>query len=144
LVPPSLDPVPPERGRAIPSLDLDPADLSVRADTAGGPGGQHANRTRSRVTVELDLRTAVSFDEETRARLREVLGDVVRATSSVSRRQGENRRLAEERLARRLAAALEVRPPRRKTAPSRSAVERRLDAKRRRSSVKRLRTDLDE
>jgi len=143
-VAPSLDPVPTERGRSTPSLDLDPRDLVVRTDTAGGPGGQHANRTRSRVTVELDLRTAVSFDEPTRATLREVFGDVVRATSSVSRRQGENRRLAEERLTRRIAAALEVRAPRRPTSPSRSAVERRLDAKRRRSSVKRLRTDLDE
>ena len=136
--------MPPESGRSTSSLDVDPRDLSVRTDTAGGPGGQHANRTRSRVTVELDLRTAVSFDEATRARLREVFGDVVRATSSASRRQGENRRLAEERLARRLAAALEVRTPRRPTSPSKSAVERRLQAKRRRSSVKRLRTDLDE
>jgi len=133
-----------ERGRSNASLELDPRDLSVRTDTAGGPGGQHANRTRSRVTVELDLRTATSFDEPTRARLREVFGDVVRATSSASRRQGENRRLAEERLERRLAAALEVRTPRRRTAPTRSAVERRLQAKRRRSSVKRLRTELDE
>jgi ribosome-associated protein len=136
--------VPPERGRAAAPLELDPRDLVVRTDTAGGPGGQHANRTRSRVTVELDLRTAVSFDEPSRARLQEVFGDVVRATSSISRRQGENRRLAEERLVRRLSAALEVRTPRRRTAPSKSAVERRLSAKRRRSSVKRLRTDLDE
>jgi len=136
--------VPPERGRSTPPLDLDPRDLTMRTDTAGGPGGQHANRTRSRVTVELDLRTASSFDEPTRARLREVFGDVVRATSSVSRLQGENRRLAEARLARRIAAALEVRTPRRPTAPSKSAVQRRLDAKRRRGSVKRLRTELDE
>ncbi len=113
----------------------------MRTDTAGGPGGQHANRTRSRVTVELDLRTAVSFDEPTRERLRDAFGDVVRATSSVSRRQGENRRLAEERLARRIAAALEVHAPRRRTAPTKGAVERRLEDKRRRSSVKRLRTD---
>jgi ribosome-associated protein len=136
--------VTPERARPTPPLEIDPRDLAMRTDTAGGPGGQHANRTRSRVTVELDLRTASSFDEPTRARLREVFGDVVRATSSVSRLQGENRRLAEARLARRIAAALEVRTPRRPTAPSKSAVQRRLDAKRRRSSVKRLRTDLDE
>jgi ribosome-associated protein len=135
--------VPAERGRSTPPTVFDPRELAVRTDTAGGPGGQHANRARSRVTVELDLRTA-SLDEATRERLRSVFGDVVRSTSSVSRRQGENRRLAEERLTRRVAAALEERTPRRRTAPTRSAVERRLDAKRRRSSVKRLRTELEE
>jgi ribosome-associated protein len=123
---------------------IDPRDLAVRADTAGGPGGQHANRTRSRITVELDLTTASSFDEPTRARLREVFGDVVRASSSASRRQGENRKVAEERLERRVAAALDVPAPRRATKPKTSAVERRLESKRRRSSVKRLRAADDD
>jgi ribosome-associated protein len=122
-------------------VDLD--ELTVRVDTAGGPGGQHANRARSRVTVELDLRTA-SLEPATRARLLEVFGDVVRATSSVSRRQGENRRLAEARLVRRIADALEVAPPRRATRPSRAAKERRLASKRRRSDVKRERATSDD
>jgi ribosome-associated protein len=133
-----------ERERSSPALVFDPRELIVRTDTAGGPGGQHANRTKSRVTVELDLRTATSIDEASRDRLRSVFGDVVRSTSSVSRRQGENRRLAEARLSRRLAAALEVRTPRRRTAPTKGAVERRLASKRRRSTVKKLRTELDE
>jgi ribosome-associated protein len=118
---------------------VDPKDLSIRTDTPGGPGGQHANRAQSRVTVELDLTTASGFDEPTLARLREVFGDVVRASSSASRRQGENRRVAQERLERRVAAALDVPTPRRATKPKTSAVERRLESKRRRSSVKRLR-----
>ena len=124
--------------------ELDVRELVVRVDTAGGPGGQHANRTRSRVTVELDLRTATSFDEPTLARLREVFGDAVRATSSASRRQGENRRLAEERLRRRLAAALDVPVARRATRPSRASNERRLSSKKRRGDLKRRRGDLDE
>jgi ribosome-associated protein len=136
-------------GRSAPhattrAVRLDPTDLAVRVDTPGGPGGQHANRTRSRVTVELDLRTATSFDEETKERLRAVFGDVVRATSSASRRQGDNRRTAEERLVRRVEAALRTPTPRSKTKPSKSSVERRLESKRRRSSVKRLRTELDD
>jgi ribosome-associated protein len=120
---------------------VDPKDLTVRADTAGGPGGQHANRTRSRITVELDLTTATGFDEPTRARLREVFGDAVRASSSASRQQGENRRVAAERLERRVAAALDVPAPRRATKPKTGAVERRLASKRRRSDVKRLRSN---
>jgi ribosome-associated protein len=124
---------------------INPKDLTVRADTAGGPGGQHANRTRSRITVELDLSTATGFDEPTRARLREVFGDVVRASSSASRQQGENRRVAVERLERRVAAALDVPAPRRATKPKTGAVERRLTSKRRRSDVKRLRSsDVDD
>jgi ribosome-associated protein len=132
------------RGASRRGVRIDPSDLSVRVDTPGGPGGQHANRTKSRVTVELDLRTATSFDTDTLARLREVFGNVVRATSSTSRRQADNRRAAEERLTRRVEAALDTPTPRGKTRPSRSSVERRLQDKRRRSSVKRLRTDLDE
>jgi ribosome-associated protein len=121
-----------------------PGDLVVRVDTPGGPGGQHANRTKSRVTVEVDLRTATSFDAATRARLREVFGDVVRATSSASRRQSDNRVAAEERLVRRLEAALHAPTPRTKTKPKRSAVERRLADKKRRGAVKRLRNELDD
>jgi ribosome-associated protein len=142
LHPRSLESVSPV-GRRDPSgadVELDPRDLRIRVDTAGGPGGQHANRTKSRVTVELDLRTA-SLDEPTRARLREVFGDVVRSTSSASRSQADNRRAAEARLGRRLAAALEEQAPRRPTKPSKGAVQRRLESKRRRSSVKRLRGD---
>ena len=134
----------PVTGASHRSVRIDPNDLSVRVDTPGGPGGQHANRTRSRVTVELDLRTATSFGPDALSRLREVFGDVVRATSSTSRSQAGNRRAAEERLVRRIEAALDTPAPRGKTRPSRSSVERRLQDKRRRSSVKRLRTDLDE
>jgi len=123
---------------------INAADLRVRVDTPGGPGGQHANRTRSRVTVELDLRVATSFNETSRARLQEVFGPVVRASSSTSRSQGDNRRAAVERLERRVDAALDVAAPRSPTRPKRSAVERRLEDKRRRSSIKRLRAGPDE
>ncbi len=117
---------------------IDRHDLRVRVDTAGGPGGQHANRTKSRVVVELDLRTA-RLDEDVRARLRSAFGNVVRSTSSTSRSQTENRRRAEERLLARIEDALRVAKARRRTAPSRAAAERRIDEKRRRGSIKRLR-----
>jgi ribosome-associated protein len=125
-------------------VTIDPTDLTVRVDTPGGPGGQHANRTKSRVTVELDLRSATSFDDATRERLREALGDVVRSSSSASRSQADNRRAAEDRLMRKVEVALEHREPRRPTKPSRSSVERRLESKRRRSTVKRSRSDTDD
>lgn len=119
---------------------VDPAELRVRVDTPGGPGGQHANRTKSRVTVELDLRTA-TLEDRVRERLQAVFGNVVRSSSTSSRSQLENRRAAEARLLARIDDALRESPPRRRTAPSRSAVERRLNDKRRRGSIKRLRTE---
>jgi len=132
------------RDRAPEAVRIDPADLAVRVDTSGGPGGQHANRARTRVTVELDLRTATSFDAPTRERLRAALGDVVRSSSSASRSQADNRRAAEERLAHRVAAAMRPAAPRHATRPSRSSVERRLDEKRRRSSIKKMRRERDD
>ena len=129
---------PPER------LRIDPAQLVVRVDTPGGPGGQHANRARTRVTVELDLRTAVGLDDETRERLRAALGDVVRSSSSASRSQADNRRAAEERLTHRIAAALRPAATRHATRPTRSSVERRIDEKKRRSSIKRQRRARDD
>jgi ribosome-associated protein len=119
---------------------IDPRDLRVRVDTAGGPGGQHANRTKSRVTVELDLRTA-SLDEVVRSTLVAAFGNVARSSSSASRSQLDNRRAAEARLRSRIEAALAEEPLRRPTTPTRSASAKRLDEKRRRSQVKRLRGD---
>lgn len=127
-------------GAAATGPVVDLRDLHVRVDTAGGPGGQHANRTKSRVTVELDLRTA-SLDESLRERLRAALGDVVRSTASASRSQADNRRAATDRLLQKVDRALEVRPTRRRTGPTKAAKERRLEEKRRRSSLKRQRAD---
>jgi ribosome-associated protein len=123
---------------------VDPGELVVRVDTPGGPGGQHANRTRSRVTVELHVAASRSLDAAQRARLIEVLGPVVRASSSTSRSQAENRAAAEERLVRRVESALHTQPPRGKTRPTRSSVERRLASKRRRADLKRQRRELDD
>jgi ribosome-associated protein len=128
-------------GRA--AVVIEPRDLKVRVDTAGGPGGQHANRTKSRVTVEIDLRSA-ALEPSVRARLVEAFGSVARSTSSASRSQAENRRTAEERLLGRLATALHEPVERRATKPTRAAVTRRLEAKRRRSSVKRLRGEVSD
>ena len=130
------------RGLSIPT-----AEIEWRATTPGGPGGQHANRTNSRVEVRFDVTRSRALGPHQRARLLERLGPVVRATSAEERSQARNRQLAMDRLARRLAAALRTDKPRRPTAPTRGATERRLHDKRRRADVKRrrrLRGDPDE
>ena len=111
--------------------------------TPGGPGGQHANRSRTRVVVSLDLER-VSLSEPLRQRLIDALGPVARSSASRFRSQAQNRRAALEQLAERLAEAAAERAPRRATAPTRASRERRLEDKRSRGRVKesrRLRED---
>jgi len=115
------------------------AEIEWRATTPGGPGGQHANRTSSRVEVRFDVTRSEVLGPRQRARLLERFGAVVRASSSEDRSQARNRERALERLASRIADGLRVDRPRRPTAPSRAARERRLADKRRRAQLKRQR-----
>jgi ribosome-associated protein len=111
-------------------------ELEWRTTGSGGPGGQHANTSDTRVEVRFPIATSPSLGPRQRERLLERLGRVARATAADSRSQARNRELALERLRSRLADALRVDPPRRATRPSRSAREARLEAKRRQSSRK--------
>ncbi len=105
-------------------------ELEWRTTGSGGPGGQHANTSDTRVEVRFAVATSPSLGPRQRARLLERLGPIARATSSDSRSQARNRDLALERLRTRLADALKVDKPRRATRPTRSATQARLDAKR--------------
>ena len=114
-------------------------ELEVRTGPSGGPGGQHANRAHTRVEVRFDVESSPSLGPIQRARVLDRLGPVVRVAADDERSQARNRALAFERLAARLAGALHVDPPRRPTRPSRGAVERRLESKRRQSQRKKER-----
>jgi len=129
---------PTERGtlRVTPTCAIRLDELEWRTTGSGGPGGQHANTSDTRVEVRLPIATSTSLAPRQRERLLERLGPVARATASDSRSQARNRELALERLRSRLEAALRVEPPRRATRPTRSAREARLDAKRRQSARK--------
>lgn len=117
------------------SLSIPLDEIEVRATTSGGPGGQHANRSQTRIEVRLDL-AAASLGPRQRARLMERFGPVVRAGAGDERSQAQNRRLALERLAAKLADALRVEPPRRPTRPTAGSVTRRLESKRRQAQRK--------
>jgi ribosome-associated protein len=114
-------------------------DLVERFTTSGGPGGQHANRSETAVTLVVDLDTCRGLDDDLRRRAIGRLGHgEVSVTVADSRSQFRNRQIARRRMVGVLADALKPPPPsRRPTRPSRSTRARRLEAKRRRGEIKR-------
>ena len=118
------------------NLHLPAAAIEAEFSRSGGPGGQHANVTASRVVLVADL-TQLRGPGSQRAR--EVLGDTLRVVAEDSRSQWRNRALARERLAVRLDEAARPVRTRRPTPATRGSVERRLEGKRRQSERKRER-----
>jgi ribosome-associated protein len=115
-------------------------ELEWRFTPSSGPGGQHANKASTRAEVRLDVETSSAFGPRQRQRVIAALGPIVRVAADDERSQSRNRALALERLAARLRAALVVARPRRDTKPSKAAQQRRIDAKRRRSTTKQQRS----
>ena len=107
-----------------------------RFGPSGGPGGQHANRAHTRGEAEVDLRTARGIEAEVRERLVTKLGPVIRVVVDQHRSQARNRERALDEVENRLCEALVEAAPRKPTRPRRGAVERRLEAKRRRGARK--------
>jgi ribosome-associated protein len=125
------------------TLALPMTEIQWRATTSGGPGGQHANRTLSRVEVTFNVERSATLGPRQRARLLDKIGPVVRASSGDERSQARNRQIALERLATRIASALHTDKSRHATAPTKGAKERRLASKHRRSALKALREGRD-
>jgi ribosome-associated protein len=124
--------------------------LTFTASRSGGPGGQHVNKTSSRVTLRMDIAHAPFLSDDVKARLLDRLktridaDGTIRVVCQTSRSQFANRRIAGERLAALLAEALVPEVPRVETKVPRRAKVKRLEGKKRRSTIKRLRTSGDE
>lgn len=122
------------------SLSIPRREVSVRTSPSGGPGGQHANRSQTRVELRFDVAASPSLGPRQRARLLERLGREVRVVCDEERSQARNREIAFRRLAARLASALQRDPPRHATRPTRASQRRRVERKRRRGELKRGRS----
>jgi ribosome-associated protein len=125
--------------QVAPGVTIPLAEIELRASRSGGPGGQHANVTASRVEAVFNIAESRALGEAEKRRLTARLGPRATAVAQEHRGQARNRELALERLRDRLAAALRVARPRRPTRPTTSARQRRLDQKRRQSERKRAR-----
>ena len=127
------------------SVVIPAGELEWRFSRSSGPGGQSVNTTDSRATVTFDIAGSASIPEHLRARALRVLASRlvdgrISVTSDEQRSQLQNRRAAEQRLAGLLRGAFAPPPPpRRPTKPSRSAIDKRIQAKKSRGHTKRMR-----
>jgi ribosome-associated protein len=121
------------------SVSLPVDEIELRFSRSSGPGGQHAQRSETRVEALLDVERCSALTPVQKKRVIARAGPVLRAVAQDERSQWRNRELAVERLVEALRRALRVERRRRPTAPTAAAKERRLDQKRRRSETKRLR-----
>lgn len=140
----------PEEVRVSDSLTISGDELTWKFSPARGPGGQHVNRSATRATLIFDVVSSRSLDDDQRQRvLAAVEGrshdGVLSVSEESSRSQWRNRQMAKAHLAELIREALAPPPPPRRTGgPPRRARRARLDAKRRRGEVKRLRHRPDE
>jgi len=130
--------------------EIVPDDLSESFIRSSGPGGQNVNKVATAVQLRFDAANAAGLSERVRARVISLAGQratkdgVIVIEAGRFRTQEQNRADARARLTALVAKAAEPPPkPRKKTRPSKGAVERRLKTKAGRSTVKKLRSRVD-
>ncbi len=133
-----------DAGRLVvrPGVAIPLEEIEFRADPSGGPGGQHANKTSTRVELRFAPLSSRSFSPRQRMLLAEALvkrltaDGTLRVVSARERSQLQNRRTALARLADLLDRALDRPAPRTATRPTLASKRVRVEAKKRRASVK--------
>jgi ribosome-associated protein len=125
--------------RVTRSVVLPLGEVDFRFSRSSGPGGQHAQKSETRVEAVFDVEASGALTEIQKRRVIGRAGPVIRAVAQDERSQLRNRELAVERLLEQLRAAARVERRRRPTAPTAAARAERLEEKRRRAQVKRLR-----
>jgi ribosome-associated protein len=120
------------------------SEIAFRFSRSSGPGGQHAQKSSTRVEALFDVEDSSGLTEAERKRVLTKLGPVVRAVAQDERSQLRNRELATERIVEQLREAVKVRRKRKATKPTAASQERRLDEKKRRGRTKRLRRLTDD
>ncbi len=119
------------------------ADITIERTRSVGPGGQHVNTTDTRIRLRLDLKGCQTIPADVKARIRRAHPSKLTSdgelliVASAHRSQHRNIDDARARLAELVRAALIAPKKRRPTRPTRASKERRLDAKKQRSAIKR-------
>jgi ribosome-associated protein len=115
------------------------SEIDLRFSRSSGPGGQHAQKSETRVEAIFDVEASSALGPTQKARVIRKVGPVLRAVAQDERSQLRNRELAVERLVEALREALRVPRRRRPTKPTAASRQRRLEQKRRRGETKQLR-----
>ncbi len=119
----------------MPDLEILKQELNFKAVRSSGAGGQHVNKTASKVVVQFDIANSSALDEEEKERLLGKLTSrltnegVLILDSSESRSQHKNKDLVVDRLIEIITQALKKVKPRKKTKPSRASKLKRLKEK---------------
>ena len=129
--------------RVTRSVVIPLGEVELRFSRSSGPGGQHAQKSETRVEAVFDVEASTALTERQKQRVVTKAGPVLRAVAQDERSQARNRELALERLTGQLREALRTRRRRVATEPTAASKQRRLDEKRRRSELKRLRQPPD-
>jgi len=129
--------------RVTRSVSLPVSEIEIRVSRSSGPGGQHAQKSSTRVEAVFDVGASECLSDVQKRRVVGRVGPVLRAVAQDERSQLRNRELAVERLVEKLRQALAV--PRRRipTSPTVASRERRLEEKRLRARTKRMRREPD-
>ena len=125
--------------RVTRSVSIPVSEIVFRTSRSSGPGGQHAQKSETRVEALFDVEASSALTDRQKQRVVRKAGSVLRAIAQDERSQSRNRELAVERIADALREALKVERRRVATKPSKAAIQRRLEQKRRRSQTKKLR-----
>lgn len=129
-----------KNGIAIPDHELE-----ITASRSGGPGGQHTQKTSTRITIRWNIKNTVALNDEQKERVLQKLqsqltadGDLI-VHNSQSRSQEQNRKMALANLAQIIRKAIVIPKKRKPTQISKAIKEVRLQEKKQRSSIKKMR-----
>lgn len=119
----------------MPDLDALQQEINFKAVKSSGPGGQHVNKTASKVVAQLDINNSKALAEEEKSMLLHKLSSrlskdgVLILESSTSRSQHQNKDIVVKRMLEVIAGALKKPKPRKKTKPSKASKLKRLREK---------------
>ena len=119
-----------------PGLRIPVSEIIWNFNPSGGPGGQHANKSNTRVEAELVISQLTEIDDQIKKLLIKKFGESLRVVEDSTRSQNRNRKKALERMEKILIDALQVQKKRKPTRPTYSSNERRLKVKKHQSKLK--------
>jgi ribosome-associated protein len=125
--------------RVTRTVAVPPSEIELRTSRSSGPGGQHAQKSETRVEALFDVEASTALSDAQRRRVLAKAGPVIRAVAQDERSQLRNKELATERVVAALRDALRVERRRVPTKPTAAARAKRVDEKKRRGETKRLR-----